>query len=505
MLNRLNPFQLAVLCCVAGALFPLALAPLYYWPLGLLSLSGFIAAVLLAKTPKQSFSYVWCFSLGQFLLGVSWIYVSIHTFGNTPAPLAALMVVLFAAALALIPAAVFALRHQLFQQHAAWLTLPAFWFLSEWLRGNLLTGFPWLFAGDAHLNTWLAGYAPIIGNYGLSLLTVFTLTVLWQAYQRRNPLWLCLLAFWPLGAWLQNINWTHPVGELQVSAVQGNIAQDQKWLPEMIGPTMRTYYQQTAEHWESDLILWPETAITLIYDQFQPYLQDMAEEAQEYHSTIITGIAYRYPRGHQRAGEFHNSITAFGEGSGLYHKQKLVPFGEFVPFEKQLRGLLPFFDLEMSSFLAGDAEQPLLQVNKHLDQQTINYQIAPYICYEIAYPVHVAQLAKQADFLVTISNDAWFGDSLGPKQHMALAQMRALETGRWLLRSTNTGITALVDHKGRIVERLANNQLATLTASAEMRQGHTPFMRWGLAPLWLFTVLAALSASLSAYQQRRSL
>lgn len=493
MSNNFSPWALRLIYLGAGALFPLALAPFFYWPVGLISLAGFIFATQQANTARQAFTNVWWYALGQFAVGVSWVYVSIHQFGGTPFVLAVLMVLAFAAFLALIPATIFMLRQKLLGQHCAWLTLPAFWFLAEWARSNLFTGFPWLFAGDAHLFTWLAGFAPLIGSFGLSVLVLLSLTVSWQAWQKKQPVWLMLLAFWPFGAWLQTIEWTQPTGELTVSAVQGNIDQDKKWLPEMVSPTMRTYYQQTDQHWDSNLVLWPETAITLLYHQFMPYMDDIAEEASISQTTVITGIAYRHPQGSELAGEFHNSITAFGNGAGIYHKQKLVPFGEFVPFEKQIRGLIPFFDLEMSSFLAGEYQQPLLTANK----DGRDYQIAPYICYEIAYPLHVNRLAQDADMLVTISNDAWFGDSLGPKQHMALAQMRALETGRWLLRSTNTGISALVNHKGEIVKQLPTKQLGTLTGLAEMRSGHTPFMQLGLAPLWLFTLVASAAALFS--------
>ncbi|MFY9178691.1 MAG: apolipoprotein N-acyltransferase [Venatoribacter sp.] len=481
---------LPILLFLSGCLFPLALAPFFYWPLGLVSLTGLVYGLRQAHSGKQAFLHSWLYSTGQFLVGVSWIYVSMQRFGGTPMPLAALAVVLFAMFLALIPASVFALRQAVFGHTLAWLTLPVFWFFSEWVRGHLLTGFPWLFAGDAHLFSWLSGYAPLISSYGLSMLVVLTITVIWQAVQTKHYAYLTLLLFWPFGAYLQNLDWTEKVGELTVSAVQGNVAQKDKWLPSIAKPTIANYYQQTAKHWDSDLILWPETAVTLLYDQFKPYMLNIADEAKEHQSTVITGIAYRYPRGHQFYGEFHNSITAFGNGEGLYHKQKLVPFGEFVPFETQIRGLLPFFDLEMSSFKAGDANQALLKVNK----ANSLYLVAPFICYEIAYSEQVASMAAHADLLITVSNDAWFGDSLGPKQHMALAQMRALETGRYLLRATNTGITALVNNKGQIIARLPYDVRDTLTGNAEMRQGSTPFMRFGLWPLHLFSALILLAA-----------
>ncbi|MDO6804282.1 apolipoprotein N-acyltransferase, partial [Wenyingzhuangia sp. 1_MG-2023] len=157
----------------------------------------------------------------------------------------------------------------------------------------------------------------------------------------------------------------------------------------------------------------------------------------------------------------------------------------------QLRGLIPFLDLEMSSFLHGAAEQPLIRFEAH-DQL---YLIAPYICYEIAYPQLVGEMAKNANLLVTVSNDAWFGDSLGPKQHMGLAQMRALETGRYLLRSTNTGITALVNHHGRIVKQLQTSTLGSLTAKAELRTGETPYTHWGLIPLYAFCLISLICAA----------
>lgn len=260
---------------------------------------------------------------------------------------------------------------------------------------------------------------------------------------------------------------------------------------------MSAYYKQSSKNWQSDLILWPETAITVTQDQFRPFMEDMADEARDHNSTIITGIPYRHPRGTSLAGEYHNSIMAFGNGDGTYHKQRLVPFGEFVPFEKQIRGLIPFFDLEMSSFLPGTNQQALLKVNKTSAEGESLYLIAPFICYEIAYPQQVNQMAKNSDLLVTISNDAWFGDSLGPKQHMALAQMRSLETGRWLLRSTNTGITALVNHKGHIVKQINTNRRGTLNAVAETRQGHTPYMLLWVWPLMLVSGVIIVFALLT--------
>ena len=492
----------ALLLLPAGALFPLALAPLFWWPVGIVSLLVFIHAQMTATSAGSAFCRAWLYSLGQFGTGISWIYVSMHDHGGTSAPLSVLMVGLFAAFLATFPALWFALRQRLFGRTLAWATIPVFWFLHEWFRSWFLTGFPWLFAGDAHLHTWLAGWAPLFGSYGISIIVLLTACALYQLLTTRQPRWLLPLLLWPLGFALQQINWTEKTGELKVAAVQGNIPQDDKWKREMVSPTINAYYQQSSEHWDSDLILWPETAITLLADQFRPYQDEMAAEAEATHTTVITGIPYRYPRGSVLAGEFHNSVIAFGNGEGIYHKQHLVPFGEYVPLASLIRGLLPFFNLDMSSFLAGPADQPLLKVGRHTAQGDELYLVAPYICYEIAYPQLVSRMAKDADFLITVSNDAWFGDSLGPKQHMALAQMRALETGRYLLRATNTGITALVDNKGNMLSRLPYEQRATLTGTAEMRHGQTPYMIWELWPLYGLSLLVILAAGIRRYRLR---
>ena len=476
----------------SGLIFPFAIAPFFLWPIVIVSLMGLLYS-LQNSSVKEAVFRTWLFGFAKFSVGVSWIYVSMHDHGGTPALLAILMVGLFAAFLATFPA-LFMYFFQRFynQSHTpAIITILAFsslWFLYEWFRSWILTGFPWLFAGDAQLHTWLNGWAPILSVYGLSFFTALTSAAIYFSIKQKQPKYLIALLAWPIGLLLQGIQWTEQVGELKVSAVQGNIAQEKKWLPQQRMPTINAYLEQTRKHWDSDIILWPETAITVLKDQFQSSLDTINNEAINNKTTLISGIPFRYTEGPFK-GEFHNSILAIGIGGGLYHKQKLVPFGEYIPLENAIRGLLPFFDLPMSSFKQGDKNQPLLKAEKNNKL----FLIAPFICYEIVYPEFVADMAKNSDLLITISNDAWFGDSLGPKQHMAIAQMRALETQRYLLRSTNTGITALVNHKGEIVKQLPTNKRATLTAIAQARQGQTPFMIWGLWPL-LFSSLLILIA-----------
>jgi apolipoprotein N-acyltransferase len=486
----------------SGLIFPLAIAPFFLWPLVILSLIGLLYS-LQNSTPQQAAFRTWLFGFAKFSVGVSWVYVSMHDHGGTPAVLAIFMVGLFAAFLATFPALFMYFFQRFYNRQGtpaiiAILAFSALWFLYEWFRSWIFTGFPWLFAGDAQLHTWLNGWAPIFSVYGLSFFTALTSAAIYFSLKEKRFHYLIVLLIWPLGLALQDIQWTEQTNELKVSAVQGNIPQSQKWLPQQRLPTLNAYLNQTRQHWDSDLILWPETAITVLKDQFQSYIDSINEEAIEHSATLISGIPFRYIEGPFR-GEYHNSILAIGTGGGLYHKQKLVPFGEYIPLENLIRGLLPFFDLPMSSFKKGDEGQALLKVEK---DDTL-FLIAPFICYEIVYPQFVADSAKDSDLLITISNDAWFGDSLGPKQHMAIAQMRALETQRYLLRSTNTGITALVNHKGEIVKQLETQKRATLTAMAQTRQGQTPFMMWGLWPL-LLTALMILLVGFSYTRSHRA-
>lgn len=487
-------FYTYLLLLLAGLTFPLGLAPYFYWIIPLCSLSLLLVFIQHSRSSKHTFYYVWVFSFGKFVAGVSWVYISIHEHSHTPALLAIPMVAAFAAFLALVPALCFALWRKFFYSPLNWLSLPAVWFLSEWLRTWLLTGFPWLFAGDAHLFSWLSGLAPIIGSLGLSVVSVLSVSALLHSISTGKIRYLSVWLLWVVAYFLQGVNWTQQVQTLKVSAVQGNIAQEIKWQRAQIFKNMQSYFALSEPVFNNDLIVWPETAMTLWHDQFEHYQQPLDKQAKHTHTTVITGIPYRQHIADSQTTIMHNSVVALGTGSGLYHKQKLVPFGEFVPLAAYLRGLIPFFDIEMSSFLAGNANQALLQGSYQRNAQNHTYQIAPFICYEIAYPILVSQMARQAQLLITISNDAWFGDSIGPKQHMALAQMRALETERYLVRATNTGISAVVNDKGHIIARLKTNVEGVVSAEVQLKQGQTPFMRWGVYPLLIFSALVLLLA-----------
>lgn len=474
----------------AGACIPLALAPFDYWPLALLGIA--VLHTSLIDRPGGHFAQAFAFGLGLFGVGASWVFVSISQFGSSSVPLSLLLTAIFVAGLALV----FALPYTLFKRFRAAsplltlvLTAPTFWLLGEWLRSWLLTGFPWLYIGYSQLDTWLAGFAPVGGVLlvGLALsCTASALAAALLASRQRNWLAavgsLALIGFiWLTGNGYQQQRWTQASSDdvMQVGLVQPNIPQDQKWLAQQVRPTLDLLAKMSAPLWsEADWVLWPEAALPTLHEYALPYLDQIESVAQANQSALITGVLYRRPG----TGDIFNSIVVRGNGQGTYLKTRLVPFGEYVPLEKWLRGTLKFFDLPTSIIARGEGQQGALQVGDHL--------ISANICYEVVYPTLIARNAVGSDLLLTISNDAWFGNSIGPLQHMQMAQMRALETQRYLVRGTNNGVSAIVDHRGDITAQLPQFTRQTLLAAVQARRGATPFMRLGDTLVLSFLLLA---------------
>lgn len=479
----------ALLC---GALLPLSFAPYYFFIIPVISICFFYFS-LKQLTPKQAMWRGWWFGLGVFSAGVSWVYVSIHIYSHTPWALASLMTLFFVASLAWF----FALMTWVFQKYFSRKPLPylAFailWMLFEWTRSWFLNGFPWLFVGDAFVNTPLTGLAPVFGVYSISILVAFWATFLvdwqWKMHPKQGAAF--IVAPIIIATFLSFISWTQPIenGDIQVVAIQANIPQERKWLAEEIYPTLEKYRTASEANWDSQLILWPETAITVLHNQAQEYLKFLDDEGKANNTALITGIPYQQGQDEAIPGAYHNSILALGEGSGIYHKKKLVPFGEYLPLPESWRSLLTFFNIPMSEFRPGAPAQPLLSISS----EQLNYQVAPFICYDIVYPDYVASQAKDSGLLITISNDAWFGYSNGPLQHLGIVRMRAIENGRYVLRSTNTGITALIDPQGKIVDSLPQFKYGVLKTQAQVMTGNTPFNIWGSYPIIIFGMLVLI-------------
>lgn len=524
-----------VVALLAGAILPGAFAPHHHWFLAILS-----PAILLGLwhpptlSAKKAFLLGFFYGLGMFGAGVSWVFVSIHRYGNTDAPLAVLITLVFVGILALFIAAQGYILKRFFKGNGvsvALLGFPSSWVLCEWCRSWVLTGFPWLYLGYAGLYTPLSGYAPVASVFGVSLALALTSGSGFLIYRYARPIALqimqkkqdnaatlqphrtstlfavmTLISVWGLGQSLRLHSFTTlDPKPYTVSLVQGNIEPFDKFSQsDPIGATEKTYGRLTKEAWGSNLILWPESAIPLPLPYSTPYVEHLQEVAKHHNATLITGIQIINEK-----EEYHNSLITLGNGHGIYHKQHLVPFGDFLPLESWLRGLIQFFDLPMSSFVAGPKKQALLTAG--------NLTLAPLICYEIAFPEQVRAALqpnpasdlykplppnqatalpsqrnrlRTADAIITLSEDGWFGNSWGPHQHLEIAQMRALETGRYVLRATTSGITAIINPKGNITKTAPQFQATTLTGSFYSAQGDTLWVKFGLWPLLALLCIA---------------
>lgn len=494
--------SIAVAICLlaAGALHALTLAPFHWWWLALPSLAVLMLS-LHSASPKQAFIRGWLYGAGMFLAGVSWIGVSITQHGQSSFIVAVVLTLSFCILMGLLIAAQ-AWIWRRFWRHSAYpaLSFAALWVLQEALRGWMLTGFPWLLLGHAHTDGPLAGWAPIIGTAGITAIVAGSAALLYRALVQHKsktllPAGLLALSLFSSGPVLNRIEWSQPDGDIEtrISMVQVNIPQALKWLPESFWPTLMLYQDLSEPLWEkSDLVIWPEAALPSLYQYMPEFTDRMSNAASEHDTALITGVLYENETG----TEVYNSAIALGSGSGIYFKQRLVPFGEYVPLERYLRGLIGFFDLPTSHISPGPAQTELIQAHQ--------LSLATYICYEIVYGDRVAKASRRANALLTISNDAWFGRSIGPHQHFQIARMRALETARPLIRATGTGISALVDHKGQSIVQLPQHRRAVLNGRIQGRRGDTPYARIGSTPVWLFSAAALLISLLSAGQIGRT-
>ncbi len=478
-----------VWCFLAGASLPLAFAPFNIF------IFAYFAPLVLFyywsdANPKRAALLGFLFGLGLFGVGVSWIYVAIHVHGYAPVPLAVLMTSAFVAFMALYPALQGYVSVKLQQYFgvgrvASVLVLyPTLWVLIEWLRGWFLTGFPWLNLGYSQLNTPLVGIAPLFGVYAVSWLTALTaamvLVILLTSKHRIRLLLAGVITAVFIGTTgLSLIVWTDKQGDpIKVSLIQGNAPQITKWDPDMIQARLDLYANLTRQHWDSDLIFWPENAMTTFYHTLvDDYFKPLVTEAKQHNTDLVVGV----PVQNLQTGAYYSSFVVPGENPSMYHKRHLVPFGEFVPLESMLRGLIRFFDLPMSSFSRGSDEQQPLKAAGQL--------LAPTVCYEDAFGEEVIDLLPAATVLINGSNNAWYGDSFAPHQHLQISRMRAVETGRPLLRATTNGISAIIDHKGYIVKRSPQFETYVLNGEVQPRTGATWYVQWGNWPVIVFAFL----------------
>jgi apolipoprotein N-acyltransferase len=450
---------------LAGAATVLAFAPFGLHPFALLTLALLIH--LWMRAPPQRCALLgFAFGAGLFGAGVSWVYVSLHQFGGMAAPLAVFATLVFCALLALFPAAAGWLQARVPASDAARavLLIPATWVLCEWMLSWIFTGFPWLALGYSAAGWPLQGYAPLGGVYMVSFVIVSAAGMLWLLAGQKPRFLVVLLLVIGTGEALRHVAWTVPAGApVPTALLQGNIEQAMKFHPER-APRILETYARLAEGTQARLVILPETALPAFLDRIAPaYLARLDAVGKRNEGDLLIGVPYRTGR-----DAYYNSALSLGVSPRqIYHKVHLVPFGEFVP--PGFRWTLDVLSIPLSDFSRGSFDQPPLEV--------AGQRVAVNICYEDVFGAEIARSLPEATLLVNMSNVAWFGDSLAPAQHLQIARLRAIETGRMHLTATNTGITAAIDRDGRVLARLEQFTEGRLEIPAQGYAGATPYVR----------------------------
>jgi len=473
----MSKFVAAALALVAGLILPLSFAPYNLWYMAIISPAVFVVIVKLQPL-KESCLIGWLYGIGFFGFGASWIHISLHQFGIPnyffSIGLTGIFVALMATYLMFYS---WVLKLFLLRGVPLALVAPALWLLTEYLRGSMFTGFPWLILGYSQIDSILAGYIPLVGALGCSWI-VLTLSALLVTYfcDAKKPIFrtTILIAILLSSGWgLSKFEQTYPEGKsLDIALVQGAVPQNIKWHKNVRAPSILHYRKLTEEYWDTDLIIWPETAIPAFKHEVTGTIDLLASKAIKEGTTLLFGLPTVGDD-----GLHYNSLVAVGENAGVYHKRHLVPFGEYFPLGNYVRGLLSRLSIPMSDFTPGGLDQPGFYLGEKL--------IGLSICYEAAFSALIIEPTPTASLLINVSNDAWFGQSIAQDQHLQVARARALESGRYLLRATNDGITAVIDYRGQIVDRLPQYVPGTLRSTVELRQGSTVFVKFGIRPLLL--------------------
>lgn len=439
--------------------------------------------------PAAGIGFAW--GAGAFLTGTYWLYISIHVFGQAPIFLAVLLMLGLVAIMALYPALLgYAVARWAPDGPVRWMVvLPGTWVLVEWLRGWLLSGFPWLSLGYGMVDTPLRGYAPMLGVQGVSLATAMLAGCLVAIFACRGrgriPPAVVIVIVVIAGQALAAIHWTRPQDrQLSVALIQGAVPQDRKWLPDQRQPTKDLYLDLTRAELGRDLVIWPEAAIPAVVGDEIDFLEDVLDEARNAGTTVALGMLEQDPRD----GRYFNSLLVLGEQPAVYRKRHLVPFGEYFPVPDFVREWMRLLSLPYSDITPGPVRQAPLPVAGTL--------AAPSICYEDAFGAEQLDFLPEAGLLLNVSNDAWFGDSIAPHQHLQIARMRSLEAGRYLLRTTNTGISAVIAPDGTVVARSPQFETQVLEADIRPYAGATPYVRVGNAAVLLVAMLMAFAGGM---------
>lgn len=474
---------------IAGLLLTTAFAPFNLAPLAIVSPALLFVFIYEVK-PKRAAVLAFVYGLGLFGSGVSWVYVSIHNFGNMAAPLAAFAVLIFvsilSAYLALFAWVQARLQEKMNEGMTLLLVMPVFWVLLEWVRSWLFTGFPWLNLGYSQISWPLAGLAPWLGVYGISLAVAASAGVLAYAVIRpgkwKRPV-MSMLVFW-LASWgLGQVNFTEASGEkLDIAVIQNNIALRDKWGSNRQG-IVQQYVDLSRQHRDAQLIVWPEAAIPMYWHRQEQQLRAGLADIINSGSSLVIG-APEYMQDADGRRSYNSAFILAGNGSDadrIYRKRHLVPFGEYIPLKPVFGWLLKVLHIPMSDFSSGENGNSHYRVNGHI--------AALSICYEDSFGEELIEQMPEAGLIINLSEDAWFGNSLAPHQRVQIARMRALETGRPLIRAANTGPSLVIGADGDIQASTAQFRQAVMRATVQPMQGATPYVIVGNAGILLILAL----------------
>ena len=471
-----------LLAPLAGLLLTFSFAP---FSLGWAALLPLTVLCWLWQRPAQQrpLLYGWLFALGFFASGLYWVYISLYYYGNAPLPFAILANVLLVLFMSLYGLAVGWLLRRC-SAPDGWrrvLLIPPAWVAAELLRAYVLTGFPWLAVGYSALHTPLDGIAPLGGVFVLSLLLMFIASLLARAWLTRS--WrvaAAAVALYAAASASSLFSFVAPTGApFSVALVQGNVEQSTKFAPGMMERHLQDYIATAIDREESVVVL-PETAFTFMEEQLRTDLDQLDRYFKARGQTLVTGI----PAGDLAKDIFFNAVVALGDGQGHYYKHHLLPFGEYIPLRDWLSIFEKYVDIPYSNFSRGDAVQTPLFTGKH--------RAGVSICFEAAFGRDVRHALPTADYLINVSNDAWFKDSIAADQHLQMNQMRCREMGREMARATNAGYTVLLDATGRVKARLPRFERGVLSGEVQPYAGLTPYARFGNAIVFSLLALCAV-------------
>jgi apolipoprotein N-acyltransferase len=485
-------YRAVIVAIISGALLPLAFAPFHFFPLAILS-PAVLFYLWQHSGRRRSALLGFVYGFAAFAVGVSWVYVTMHVFGNMAPALAVFATIIFVSYLAGFYALLGYLQarftsRSLFLRYV--LMLPAAWVLMEWVRGWLLTGFPWLDLGYSQLLTPVGKIAPWLGVYGVSYFVALTAGLLvwaWLAHRRRIGAGVALLVLWTLPLLLSNWTGIYPIDKpIPVALVQGDIPLTEKWLPAQRERILNKYLEMSRTARDARLVVWPEGAVPA-YLQYldSQFIQQLRKEASLFNADFLFGVLEVDEAGN---GTYYNSAARIGPGDtpiATYRKSHLVPFGEYPPLDPLFRWLMQSMNIPMANFSPGSRKQgPMTLAGE---------PAAISICYENLFGSQMVHMFPRARFLVNISENAWYGDSFAPHQLVEMAQMRSLEFGRPSIRVDNSGPSVVIDAQGRIRARTEQFVSTVLTASIQPTAGSTPYVHWGDSAIvgWLLLMLFA--------------